>query len=327
MQFVALDDEGGAWDAGPAPYLDYEVAAPEVRAKLLEAARGDWLGDGLERDAKTYASKEIAVPHFDEVKERQIPRIEQTQKLVRERLSREINHYDELAAIAQQKIDAGKREGRMNRAVAERIADELRARLAEREEELARQKQISNMPPQVTGRALIIPAGLVRKVVGDEAAPELTVDDYSVDPAARAHIEEVAMGAVAELETSLKRFPKDVSADKVGWDIEAWDRVGNASPRFIEVKGRALGADTITVTRNEILAGLNKGDEFILAIVIVDGDDSAELIYVPDPFSGIGIDTRFEAVSAVLKIERMREKAIDPATLAPDTATPAGSIA
>ena len=34
----------------------------------------------------------------------------------------------------------------------------------------------------------------------------------------------------------------------------------------IEVKGRAVGAKTVTITKNEILTGLNKPDEFILAV-------------------------------------------------------------
>ena len=37
--------------------------------------------------------------------------------------------------------------------------------------------------------------------------------------------------------------------------------------RFIEVKGRRSDAETVTVTRNEILYSLNKPDDFILAIV------------------------------------------------------------
>ena len=43
-------------------------------------------------------------------------------------------------------------------------------------------------------------------------------------------------------------------------------------PRHIEVKGRAKDASTITVTRNEILYGLNQSDKFLLAVVLVDGD-------------------------------------------------------
>ena len=53
--------------------------------------------------------------------------------------------------------------------------------------------------------------------------------------------------------------------------------------RFIEVKGRASGAATVTVSKNEILTGLNKPEEFILAIVEVDGDKT-KIVYLKRPF-------------------------------------------
>jgi uncharacterized OB-fold protein len=46
-----------------------------------------------------------------------------------------------------------------------------------------------------------------------------------------------------------------------------------ATLRFIEVKGRTSGADTVTVSKNEILTALNKPDEYILAIVELDGEN------------------------------------------------------
>jgi hypothetical protein len=54
--------------------------------------------------------------------------------------------------------------------------------------------------------------------------------------------------------------------------------------RFIEVKGRRKGSTTVTVTRNEILTALNKPDEFILAIVEVDGNNT-KTIYLRRPFT------------------------------------------
>ena len=53
--------------------------------------------------------------------------------------------------------------------------------------------------------------------------------------------------------------------------------------RFIEVKGRTAGATTVTVTNNEIITGLNKPEEYILAIVEVDGDRT-HTIYLQKPF-------------------------------------------
>jgi hypothetical protein len=53
--------------------------------------------------------------------------------------------------------------------------------------------------------------------------------------------------------------------------------------RFIEVKGRVADAKTVTVTRNEVLYSLNKPDDFILAIVLFEGDDH-DVRYVRRPF-------------------------------------------
>jgi hypothetical protein len=51
------------------------------------------------------------------------------------------------------------------------------------------------------------------------------------------------------------------------------------------VKGRAKGNTTVTVTRNEVLYGLNQQDKFILAIVLVDGDQHEGPFYVLKPFT------------------------------------------
>jgi hypothetical protein len=63
-----------------------------------------------------------------------------------------------------------------------------------------------------------------------------------------------------DVESGLGFEPIDREKDKLGYDIES--RVpGTGKLRFIEVKGRVSGADTITVTRNEILYSLNKPDD------------------------------------------------------------------
>ncbi len=55
--------------------------------------------------------------------------------------------------------------------------------------------------------------------------------------------------------------------------------------RFIEVKGRMLGAEAVTVSRNEIVTGVNTAESYILAIVPIDGDAATEPIYVRAPFA------------------------------------------
>jgi len=58
----------------------------------------------------------------------------------------------------------------------------------------------------------------------------------------------------------------DVSAEKCGWDITARPpKQNNKLPedRPIEVKGRSKSQTTITVSRNEIVYGLNQKGKFL----------------------------------------------------------------
>jgi hypothetical protein len=123
-----------------------------------------------------------------------------------------------------------------------------------------------------------------------------------------ARVEQLAMAAVMEAERQLGFVPRDVSQDNCGYDIES-HVPGTGKLRFIEVKGRAAGADMVTVTRNEILTALNKPGDFILAIVEVDGD-SATPRYVRRPFQK---EPDFAAASVNYKLRDLLERAQFPA--------------
>jgi hypothetical protein len=88
---------------------------------------------------------------------------------------------------------------------------------------------------------------------------------------------------VMEVERNLGFEPVDRELEKLGYDIESRD-TNSGRLRFIEVKGRVSGAQTITVSRNEILYSLNKPDDFILAIVEFFDDDSHKIHYIRQPF-------------------------------------------
>ena len=78
------------------------------------------------------------------------------------------------------------------------------------------------------------------------------------------------MNAVFEAEKAMGRMPKDVSAQRgLGYDIESMDDQGDLF--FIEVKGRVDGADSVTLTINEVNTGRNSPHRFRLALVTVDG--------------------------------------------------------
>jgi SNF2 family DNA or RNA helicase len=92
------------------------------------------------------------------------------------------------------------------------------------------------------------------------------------------------------------------------YDVES--RIaGTGKLRFLEVKGRAIGADSVTITRNEIMTALNKPDDFILAIVTVDGD-AAEPRYVRQPFQR---EPDFAVTSVNYRLADLLQRAAPPA--------------
>jgi hypothetical protein len=96
--------------------------------------------------------------------------------------------------------------------------------------------------------------------------------------------EAIAMKAVMEAEINLGNHPQDVSQSKLGYDIESLDpQTGRL--RFIEVKGRRAGAETVTVSRNEILTGVNAAEQFILAIVEIAEGQAKTPGYIHQPFT------------------------------------------
>ena len=75
------------------------------------------------------------------------------------------------------------------------------------------------------------------------------------------------------------------------------------------VQGRAVGADTVTVTKNEILTALNQPDQYILAIVPVGGVAAAPR-YVRAPFIR---EPDFGVTSVNYQLAGLLARAEDPA--------------
>ena len=151
---------------------------------------------------------------------------------------------------------AGRENARINSAKARARADELQARLARRLGELEKGRQMSPLPPVVIGGAIVIPAGLIEKLGGYAKADAKTFARETIE------VEETAMQAVMAMERDLGYNPRDVSKEKCGYDIESALPEGGKL-RFIEVKGRIVGAETVTITKNEILTALNKPEDYL----------------------------------------------------------------
>jgi SNF2 family DNA or RNA helicase len=278
MLYVEMDADGRTQDLHYAPYLDYRPLAESdpTAAELLARPECTWITGAPEQKALGHAISQVVPEHIAEVRGRRLKWIDKTRAAVKDRLTKEITYWDHRAAQLKAQEQAGRAGARLNSQEARRRADELQARLEKRLAELDREAQISALPPVVLGGLVVVPVGLLAAMTGRVLpAPASPADTQASAARARA--------IVMKVERTLGFDPTDREFERLGYDIES--RVaGTGRLRFIEVKGRVSGADTVTVTKNEILYSLNKPDDFILAIVEFQSGDAHRVHYVRRPF-------------------------------------------
>lgn len=314
MHFIEIDAAGNASNAGWAPHLDLQPLAAADLPLMEDVLAAPWITKGLEPVALAHATTELVPAHFNEVRERREKMVDKTLHAVHERLVKEINFWSDRLIKLQDDKAVGK-DVRLTLENVERTIDELGARLQTREKELHAMRHVVSATPVIIGGALVIPAGLLEQRRNGQSTQSMEEEAarQSADAAARAHIERLAMQAVMDAERALGCTVTDVSAEKCGWDVtsqppKAAD--GTLPPaRHIEVKGRAKGADTITVTRNEIAYALNQSDKFILAIVLVDGDRLEGPFYVRRPFTQ---EPDWAVTSINLDLDQILDRAVPP---------------
>ena len=284
LQFVQIDPQGQATRAGWAPHLDLVPLDAADQALIRDLLQAPWITADLEALALHHAAQHLVPEHVAEVKGRRERQADKQLNAVHERLIKEISHWSDRYMTLTDAVKAGK-QPRIQPEMAKRRVDELTARLQQRTAELTAMKAVVSSTPVVISGALVIPQGLLAARKGETPRSA----DAQADAAARARVEQIALQAVTAAETALGHQVKDVSAEKCGWDLTARPppRADGSLPpdRHIEVKGRAKGQSTITVSRNEILYGLNQAEQFILAIVIVDGEQYEGPFYLRNPFS------------------------------------------
>ncbi len=278
LQFVEMGPNGEPTPAQFARHLDLVPLSAEQAAAVADVLKADWITDQIEARALAFAVEHLVPEHTQEISTRRQRQAERQLSAVRERLVKEIQYWSDRAIRLDMDVRAGK-QPRLQPDNARRRAEELSARLKQRTSELEAMRHVASGSPNVIGGALVIPAGLLAQRNG--------VPNWTADAEARARVERVAMQAIFDAEHALGHRTKDVSAEKCGWDITAYidQAQGLALERHIEVKGRAKGQDTITVTSNEIRHGLNQKDKFVLAVVVVDGETAESVHYIPMPFT------------------------------------------
>jgi superfamily II DNA or RNA helicase len=283
LQFAAIDKSGHTTNAGIAPHLNLRPATPDELGLVKDELNQPWLTTDLEKTAVEFATVELAQRHVAEVKARRLPEIAKVEQEVKARLKKEINYWDSRAFELKEEERAGKKT-RLNWQNAERRAEDLAERLKRRLTQLEQEKYITSQPPRVRGGMVVVPIGLLVAKQTPNAPQGTAPNGFSEDPAARRIIELLAMDAVIAAEKGLGNAPTDVSAQKIGYDVVSFDPKSQHL-RFIEVKGRIDGADTIMVTRQEVITSLHEPEKFILAVVQVENGFAREPLYVRRPFS------------------------------------------
>lgn len=304
LLYVEMDVEGRTRHLHYAPYLDYRPLAedePSV-ADLLARPECGWITHALEQKAQSYAIAEVVPEHIAEVRGRRLTWIEKTRAAVKDRLTKEIAYWDHRAEQLKLQEQAGRAGARLNSQEARRRADDLQARLQRRLAELDREAQISALPPVVQGGLVVVPLGLVAAMTG-RAVPSYPVGTQLSAARARA--------AVMQAERDLGFDPTDREFEKLGYDVES--RIpGSGRLRFLEVKGRVSGADTVTVTKNEILYSFNKPDDFILAMVEFLDGETHRVHYLRRPFERSGLTTDFNGASVDFPFADLLARAGEP---------------
>ena len=304
LQFVEIDEKGRATHAGWAPHLDMQPIDDHDLSLVQDVLKAPWITGDLEALALNHAVQALVPDHFREVKGRRERHADKVLNAVNERLVKEISYWSDRYIKLTDDMKAGK-QPRMQPEMARRRVDELTERLNQRRRELDAMKQVVSSTPVVIGGALVIPQGLLAQRRGET--------QFSVDAQSRARIEQLAMQAVMDAERAMGHQVFDVSDQKCGWDVTARPPAnpdGSILPdRHIEVKGRAKGQSTITVSRNEIIYGLNQADKFWLAIVIVEGESVEGPYYVQNPFTS---EPDFGVASINYDLGELLSKAVAP---------------
>lgn len=291
IDFVEINKDGVTSNAGYAPYLNYRPPDENEMKYIRDILKEDWLKGDLESKATSYAIEFLVPLDFNNVKTKKEDMIDRTLRAVKERLTKEINYWDHRAEELKLQEASGKVNAKINSQKARQRADELERRLMKREEELKLERKLSPLPPVVIGGALIVPKSIVEK----DITPGLFARNTK-------EIENIAMKAVMDKEMELGFIPRNVSEDKCGYDIES-SIPGSRKLRFIEVKGRVHDAQTVTITKNEILTALNKPEDYFLAIVEVE-DGRGIPVYIKPPFKqepDFGVTSVNYSISELMK--------------------------
>jgi superfamily II DNA or RNA helicase len=301
FEFVEVGRDGSVRGTGPAPYTDYSVPTAAELADAAHFLRESWVQENVEEVAASYAIGTAIPTQLAEVRRRTDARVAKTIREVQTRLDAEIRYWDNRANQLKDQELAGKQPS-MNSGRARERADDLLNRRDARIADLDKERLLTPRPPRVVGAALIVPAALL----GSDVAPP---GRFAVDLAARMRVDKLAVDAAMKVEEALGRDPKEMPHNNKGYDIES--RCPDGSLIHVEVKGRAEGAPSITITHQEIMTALSADEKWRLALVSVASDDTTTVRYLRNPRGFLTEPTLFTE-SVTLNLSKLQPLAEAP---------------
>ncbi|HEX3960598.1 MAG TPA: helicase-related protein [Trebonia sp.] len=303
--FVEVDAQGplGVRSAGEARYLDYEPMSDPERMVVTPLRDAPWLAAGVETIALDWAVTEGMPEELARTRDLVATRVAQVRRLVKQRLIGEINYWDMRHAALLDDQAAG-RSLKTKPETAYARARDLERRLEKRLADLDRDEELIARPPAISAAALVVPQGLLAKLLGDSGRALFPRGDTTAT-------ERRAVDAVLAVERRLGRIPREMAHNNPGYDIES--RCTDGHLIFIEVKGRVEGAEEFWVTRTEALHGKNSAARSRLAMVSVHpaGPESDAVRYIVDPFRDVDFGD-FAATGMIGNWLKEWERGVDP---------------
>jgi len=301
FQFVELTPEGDVVDPGAEPYLNYEPLTDATR-ELVAGIDARWADDGIDQTARSWATANLASPHFDEVAEITKARLDRTRRAVEERLNSEIRHWDARAAELKQQELHGKKP-RLNSGRARQRADDLEARKTRRLRELEIEADLVNHAPTVVAAALVIPQGLVDHLNG--------LQPVEIDPEVAKATDRRAVDAVMAAERAIGRDPVEQDHNNPGFDILSTDPATGIVYQ-IEVKGHRPANPEVKVRARQVRQAKQNPERFRLAVVLVPNEPDAEptVSYFVRPFDAY--ELHFAQTYVPLDVNTIAPYAVEP---------------
>ena len=285
---VELPLGGEPEETGAARHHDLRPINDDERSLVASLLEQSPIDSMLSDQARRFAITDLCGPHLDEIRRATGHRVGKVRSAVEQRLQARIRYWDAYRFKANARQNQRTRsKGGFTAGHARNFADELAARLEQRSLELDRELQLSSRPPDIVGGAIVVPQPLLDRLAApSQKAPTVHARDV-------AEVDRRAVDAVLETERSLGREPKEMPHNNEGYDIES-RQPDTGDLYFIEVKGRIEGAETVTISRSQIIHSQNSPDRFILAVVKVPEDRSAKptVRYVRRPFEGVEVSYR-----------------------------------